>query len=84
MTESRVREVEQAARGITSLEMEVGDADDGSLLPSRKIEIHSLENLHSFGSVSIGFEKLLNLNQLFQTIASLVFSMSFWERSSFI
>ena len=32
MTESRVREVEQAARGITSLEMEVGDSEDGSLL----------------------------------------------------
>jgi len=32
MTVSRVEEVEQAARGITSLEMEVGDADDGSML----------------------------------------------------
>jgi hypothetical protein len=37
-------------------------ADDGSLLPSRKIEIQSLENLDTFGSISIGFEKLFDLN----------------------
>lgn len=32
MTVSRLQEVEQAARGIASLELEVGDAEDGSLL----------------------------------------------------
>jgi hypothetical protein len=47
--------------------------DDGNPLPSRKIEIHSLEDLHTFGSVSVRLEKLLDLNQFFQTIASLAF-----------
>jgi len=63
---------------------DAGGTDNGCPFPLRKSEIHSLEDLHTLGSVSVGLEKLLDLDQLFQTIASLVLSISFWERSSFI
>jgi hypothetical protein len=50
-----------------------GGPDNGSLLPPRKSEVDSLQNLHAFCSVSVGLEKLLDLDQFFQTIASLAF-----------
>jgi len=61
-----------------------GGSDNGCLLPLRKSKIHSFENLHTFGSISVRLEKLLDLDQLFQTIASLAFSTASWESSSFI
>jgi hypothetical protein len=37
-------------------------AYDRSPLPLKKSEIQSLENLDTFGSISIGLEKLFDLN----------------------
>jgi hypothetical protein len=48
-----------------------GGTHNGSSLPSRKSEIGSLEDLDPFGSISVGLEKVLDLNECFQTIASL-------------
>jgi len=50
-----------------------GGTYDGSPFSSMKSKIHPLENLHTFGSVPIGLENLLDFNQLSQTIASLAF-----------
>jgi hypothetical protein len=54
-----------------------GGTDNGYLFPLRKGKIHSLQHLHTFVSIPIRLEKLLDPDQLFQTIASLTLSTSF-------
>ena len=50
-----------------------GCAYNRRFLPRRKSEVDSLENLHTFCSVPVRLEKLLGLDQFFQTIASRAF-----------